>query len=68
MRVVVLLALSACGVSWAGSEPAAHAGAFEQMKSLAGEWQAATRSSTSGSQDGRSREPRRPLRATRALG
>jgi len=40
MRIVVLLALTAGGVSWAGAEPAARSDAFEQMKSLAGEWQA----------------------------
>jgi hypothetical protein len=40
MRISVLLALSACGVSWAGSGPQAAPDAFEQMKALAGEWQA----------------------------
>jgi hypothetical protein len=40
MRIAVLLALSACGVSWAGTESQAPADPFEQMKSLAGEWQA----------------------------
>ena len=40
MRIAVLLALSACRVSWAGTEPPAAADPFEQMKSLAGEWQA----------------------------
>jgi hypothetical protein len=40
MRIAVLLALTACGVSWAGTEPHSPADAFEQMASLAGEWQA----------------------------
>jgi hypothetical protein len=40
MRGTVLLALLAWGVSCAGSEPPAAADPFEQMKSLAGEWQA----------------------------
>jgi hypothetical protein len=40
MRTAVLLALAACGVSWAGPEPQAPADPFEQMTSLVGEWQA----------------------------
>ena len=39
MRIAVLLALTAFGLSWARAE-AQTADPFEQMKSLAGEWQA----------------------------
>jgi len=40
MRMPVLLALTLCGVSWAGTEPPPPADPFEQIKSLAGEWHA----------------------------
>ena len=40
MRIGVFLVLTACGVSWAGTESQTPADAFERMKSLAGEWQA----------------------------
>jgi hypothetical protein len=40
MRIGVFLVLTACGVSWAGTESQTAADAFERMKSLAGEWQA----------------------------
>ena len=40
MRIALLLALTACGLSWAGTESQTPADPFEQMKSLAGEWQA----------------------------
>ncbi len=40
MRIAVLVALTASGVSWAGTELRPAAGPLEQMKSLAGEWQA----------------------------
>lgn len=39
MRIAVLLALT-CGLSWAGTESQTPADPFEQVKSLAGEWQA----------------------------
>ena len=40
MRIAVLLALTACGVSWARTKSLTPADAFERLKSLAGEWQA----------------------------
>jgi len=40
MRIAVLLALTFCGVSLAGTESQPPPDPFEQMKSLAGEWQA----------------------------
>lgn len=40
MRIAVLLALTACGMSWAGTVSQPAVDPFEQMKSLAGEWQA----------------------------
>jgi hypothetical protein len=40
MRIALSLALIACGVSWAGTDSQTPADPFEQMKSLAGEWQA----------------------------
>jgi hypothetical protein len=40
MRIAVLLALTASGLSWAGTESQTPADPFEQLKSLAGEWQA----------------------------
>ena len=40
MRIAVLIALSACGVSWAGNDAQTPADPFEQMTALAGEWQA----------------------------
>ena len=40
MRIPLLLLLTACGVSWAGTASQAPADTFERMKSLAGEWQA----------------------------
>lgn len=40
MRMALLLALSACGGCWAGTDAQTPADPFEQMKALAGEWQA----------------------------
>jgi len=40
MRSAMWLLLTACGAVWAGTEPQAAADPFEQMKALAGEWQA----------------------------
>jgi hypothetical protein len=40
MRIAMLIALTVCGVSWAGAEPPPPADPFDQMASLAGEWQA----------------------------
>ena len=40
MRIAVLVALTAYGLSWAGTESQTPADPFEQLKSLAGEWQA----------------------------
>lgn len=40
MRIAVLLTATACGLSPTGTESQTPADPFEQMKSLAGEWQA----------------------------
>lgn len=40
MRIPLLLLLTACGVSWAGTASQTPADTFERMTSLAGEWQA----------------------------
>ena len=40
MRIPLLLLLTACGVSWAGTASQTPADTFERMRSLAGEWQA----------------------------
>jgi hypothetical protein len=40
MRIAVLLALSACGACWAGTDAHTPPDSFEQMQALAGEWQA----------------------------
>jgi len=40
MRITAFLALTVGGLSWAGTEPQAPADPLEQMRALAGEWQA----------------------------